>query len=376
MCGMMIVLILLTTTLLVVSSGCITCLKIVARPEFDSSGGNYNFPQAVTITCETPGATIRYTLDGSNPNSASTEYSGPISISQTTTIKAKAFRDGWSDSATASAAYAIFFKPVQMVTVPGGTFTMGDTRGEGWSSELPTHSVTLNPFQIGKYEVTQAEWQAVMGWWDPDPGAWGQTYGVGDNYPVYYVSWYAILKYCNARSLAEGLTPVYSISGSTDPANWGSVPSSNNANWNAVLCDWSANGYRLPTEAEWEYAARGATNDPDHLYSGNDVIGNVAWYQDNGENSTHPVGSKAANGIGTYDMSGNVYEWCWDWYAWNYYSSSPANNPAGPGDGSTRLLRGGSYYGNASLCRVSDRNSFDPNGPFRYGGFRLCRSMN
>ena len=107
--GMMIVLILLTTTLLVVSSGCITCLKIVARPEFDSSGGNYNFPQAVTITCETPGATIRYTLDGSNPNSASALYSGPISISQTTTIKAKAFQDGWSDSATASAAYAIFF---------------------------------------------------------------------------------------------------------------------------------------------------------------------------------------------------------------------------------------------------------------------------
>ncbi|MFA6720740.1 MAG: SUMF1/EgtB/PvdO family nonheme iron enzyme [Candidatus Cloacimonadaceae bacterium] len=372
---MLIVLTLMVTTLLVVSSGCITCLKIVAKPEFNPSGGNYYFPQDVTITCETLGATIHYTLDGSNPNSASTEYSGPISISQTTTIKAKAFREGWANSATASATYAVLFTPVQMVTVPGGTYIMGDTRGEGWISELPTHSVTLNPFQIGKYEVTQAEWQAVMGWWDPDPGAWGQTYGVGDNYPVYYVSWYEILKYCNARSLAEGLTPVYSISGSTDPADWGPVPTFNNSNWNAVLCDWNANGYRLPTEAEWEYAARGATNDPDHLYSGNDVIGTVAWYQDNGENSTHPVGAKAANGIGVYDMSGNVYEWCWDWYAWNYYSSSPANNPAGSAYGNTRLLRGGSYYGNASLCRVSTRNSFEPNGPFRYGGFRLCRAI-
>lgn len=132
--------------------------------------------------------------------------------------------------------------------VPGGTFTMGDTIDDevGDDGELPVHSVTLDPFYIGKYEVTQAEYVQYM-----QPGfSWTIISGLGDNYPAYYVSWYASLKYCNLRSLAEGLTPVYSISGSTNPANWGTVPTSYNANWNAAICNWNATGYRLPTEAE------------------------------------------------------------------------------------------------------------------------------
>ena len=258
-----------------------------------------------------------------------------------------------------------------MIYVPGGTFTMGRTTGSGYSDELPTHMVTLNSFYIGKYEVTQAEYSQYM-----QPGySWTSDYGLGDNYPAYNVSWYAILKYCNLRSMAEGLIPCYTINGSTNPANWGAVPTDYNEAWDAAICNWNANGYRLPTEAEWEYAARGATNNPDYLYSGSDDINAVAWYDGNNSPSgSKPVGTKAPNGIGTYDMSGNVYEWCWDWYGYGYYSSSPQNNPTGPASGSSRVLRGGFWINSAYYCRVANR---DYNYPSYSGGdigFRLCRS--
>jgi len=262
--------------------------------------------------------------------------------------------------------------PDGFVLVPGGTFTMGRTTGSGYSDELPTHSVTLNSFYLGTYEVTQAEYAQFM-----QPGSsWTSNYGLGDNYPAYYVSWYAILKYCNLRSMAEGLTPVYSISGSTNPANWGSVPTSNNSTWNAAICNWNANGYRLPTEAEWEYAARGATNTPDYLYSGSDDINAVAWYSgNNSPNGSKPVGTKAPNGLGLYDMSGNVYEWCWDWYGSSYYSSSPGSNPTGPASGSSRVLRGGFWSIRADYCRVALRNNSSPLISYYSIGFRLCRAV-
>ncbi|MDD3098048.1 MAG: SUMF1/EgtB/PvdO family nonheme iron enzyme, partial [Candidatus Cloacimonetes bacterium] len=239
--------------------------------------------------------------------------------------------------------------------------------------ELPTHSVTLNSFYIGKYEVTQAEYAQYM----QPSSSWSSDDGLGANYPAYYVSWYAILKYCNLRSMAEGLTPVYSISGSTDPAIWGNVPtSSNNATWDAAICNWNANGYRLPTEAEWEYAARGATNTPDYLYSGSDDINTVAWYD--GNNSPYgskPFGTKAPNGLGLYDMSGNVWEWCWDWYGSSYYSSSPSSNPTGPASGSFRVLRGGLWFDSAYYCRVADRYYYSPHFSYFNFGFRLCRAV-
>ncbi|MDD3143417.1 MAG: SUMF1/EgtB/PvdO family nonheme iron enzyme [Candidatus Cloacimonetes bacterium] len=259
------------------------------------------------------------------------------------------------------------------VYVPGGTFTMGRTTGSGDSDELPTHSVTLNSFYIGKYEVTQAEYAQYM----QPSSSWTSNYGLGGNYPAYYVSWYAILKYCNLRSMAEGLSPVYSISGSTDPANWGNVPTSNNSTWNAAICNWNANGYRLPTEAEWEYAARGRTNNPDYLYSGSDDINAVAWYSGNNTPyGSKPVGTKAPNGIGTYDMSGNLWEWCWDWSSSSYYSSSPSNNPTGPNSGSSRVGRGGNWFYHAAYCRVADRSGNGPCDGYHNGGFRLCRAIN
>ncbi len=343
----------------------------VATPTFSPPGGTYTSAQNVQISCATSGATIRYTTNGTDPTANSPTYSSPINVSSTTTIKAKGFKNGWTPSSTVSATYTLnSVPPGQMILVPGGTFTMGDTRGQGDSDELPTHTVTLNSFYISKYEVTQAEFSQYM----PSPN-WTSNRGLGPNYPAYYVSWYATLKYCNLRSMAEGLAPCYSISGSTNPANWGNVPTSQNSTWDAVICNWSANGYRLPTEAEWEYAARGATNNPDYLYSGSDDINAVAWYYNNSGSSTHPVGTKAPNGIGAYDMSGNIYEWCWDWYSSSYYSSSPQNNPRGPESGSRRVLRGGSWSSSATYCRVANRASYNPYYGNDVDGFRLCRAI-
>jgi formylglycine-generating enzyme required for sulfatase activity len=258
---------------------------------------------------------------------------------------------------------------VETVRVPGGTFTMGRTKGDGPNYELPTHSVTLSSFYIGKYQVTQGEYEAIMG---SNPS---HSYSVGNKYPVYYVSWYDAIKFCNLCSMREKLVPVYSIAGSTNPDSWGEVPSTSDddSTWAAAVCNWNANGYRLPTEAEWEYAARGATNNPDYLYSGSDNARDVAWYNENASTMFH-VGTRAPNGLGIYDMSGNVFEWCWDWYDSSYYSSSPSNNPRGPESGSDRMIRGGCWSLNDRYCRVSNRSDDNPAYKNSMIGFRVCRS--
>lgn len=344
--------------------------QTVTTPVFSPVPGTYADPLSVSISSATTGATIVYTTDGSDPVANSTVYASPIQIAVSTTFKAKALKQGLTDSAIASATYTIIDAPDQMVYVPGGTFIMGNTLGGGVANELPTHSVTLNPFYIGQYEVTQAEYEAIMA---SNPA---HDHGLGDDHPVYYVTWYNALKYCNLRSLAEGLTPCYTISGYTDPNDWGEVPNYNNDTWNAAICNWDADGYRLPTEAEWEYAARGATNDPDRLYAGSDDINAVAWYSVNSGSATHPMGAKAPNGIGAYDMSGNVWEWCWDWFSDSWYSISPGNNPTGPDSGSMRLLRGGGWESGPGICRITYRRSYYPYGSQNgFAGFRVCRTI-
>ena len=256
----------------------------------------------------------------------------------------------------------------EFVYVSGGTFTMGNTLGRGNDNELPPHKVTLSPYLIGRYEVTQSQWRAIMGS-IPSTG-----YGLGGNYPVYQVSWYAILKYCNLRSMAEGLTPAYTIDGSTNPDKWGSIPASSDATWDAVTCDWEADGYRLPTEAEWEFAARGGKMSKGYLYSGSNDPDSAVWHKGNSGGKSQIVGNKAANELDIHDMSGNVWEWCWDWYT--AYSDAAQVDPRGPATGTERLLRGGSWYGDVSLCRISLRDDGFPYKGHHNHGLRLCRAAN
>jgi formylglycine-generating enzyme required for sulfatase activity len=224
-----------------------------------------------------------------------------------------------------------------MVYVAGGTFTMGGTDDEPYSSELPTHSVTLSSFYIGKYEITQKEWLDVMGSW---PGtAPSSSYGAGDNYPAYFVSWNDIVGTSGSSQVINGIT--YYSNGFIYKLN-----------------QMTGKQYRLPTEAEWEYAARGGASSQGYKYSGSNTVDNVAWYSSNSGYKAHAVGTKQANELGIYDMSGNVYEWCADRYG--SYSSAAQTNPTGHTTGSFRVLRGGSWDSGARRARVSNRLSDYP----------------
>ncbi|MDI9529911.1 MAG: formylglycine-generating enzyme family protein [Candidatus Cloacimonadota bacterium] len=232
------------------------------------------------------------------------------------------------------------------VYVEGGSLMMGSNDGE--DDEKPVHKVTVSPFWIGKYEVTQAEWKEVM---NSNPSYWK-----GDQLPVEQVNWFDAVDYCNKLSIKEGLTPCYSGSGKY------------------ITCDWTANGYRLPTEAEWEFAAREGVKDKGYMYSASNDINSVAWYWDNAGKQTHSVGSKAANELGIYDMSGNVWEWCWDWYDEGYYAKSPGLDPRGADSGSYRVLRGGSWLNDDNFCRVANRFIFNPDCSYNNFGFRVSRA--
>ena len=226
----------------------------------------------------------------------------------------------------------------RMVHVAGGTFQMGATSEQGsdaYDNEKPVHSVTLSDYWIGETEVTQALWQAVMGQRPTSGGSqWNSSYGLGDNYPAYYVSW---------NDCQEFITRLNQLTGQS---------------------------FRLPTEAEWEFAARGGNNSQGYKYSGSNTVGDVAWYSSNSGSKTHPVATKSPNELGLYDMSGNVWEWCQDWYG--SYSSSAQTDPVGPSSGSNRVDRGGCWGNNAGYCRVAGRNGSTPSSRYYGLGLRLA----
>ncbi len=215
---------------------------------------------------------------------------------------------------------------MEFVSVPAGKFMMGDVFGDGYDGEKPVHEVRLNSFYMGKYPVTQGQWKKVMG---SNPSHFKK----GDSYPVEKVSW---------DDVNEFIRKLFAL-------------------------NQGKHVFRLPTEAEWEYAAR--SGGKKEKYAGGDYIDDLAWYDGNSGSETHPVGQKKPNGLGIYDMSGNVWEWCADWYG--PYGSGAVSNPSGPSSGSVRVYRGGSWFNVAGNCRSANRNRGGPGGRNGGLGFRV-----
>jgi len=237
---------------------------------------------------------------------------------------------------------------VEEIYVYGGTFRMGDIWGDGEDDEKAIYRATISDYYISKYEITQRLYKKIM---NENP-----SYFIGEKYPVEQVTWHDAIMFCNTLSEIVGLQKVYTISGTN------------------VTADFTKNGFRLPTEAEWEYAARSRGSE-DQKWSGTDNINlltNYAWYDSNSGNKTHPVGTKQPNDLGIYDMSGNVWEWCWD-YSWNYPSIAE-KNPRGPSTGFQRITRGGSWDYIEFHCRTANRSYHFPSRSRKNLGFRIVRN--
>jgi len=260
-----------------------------------------------------------------------------------------------------NAAVYAQFSPVNMAHINAGSFMMGNDDGADF--EKPAHTVLISPFYMGKYAVTQKEYQKIMG---TNP-----SHFKGNNLPVEGVTWYDAIEYCNKRSRTEGLTEAYKIDkDKKDPNN---TSDNDDIKWTVTL-DITANGYRLPTEAEWEYAARGGNGSPgNYPFPGSNIASEVAWYGRNSAQKTHAVGKKKPNALMLFDMSGNVWEWCWDWY--DEYTEDARFNPEGPDSGDSRVLRGGSWSYIGEVMRSTFRNGNVPNYKDSEIGFRVVRKM-
>ncbi|MBM4053321.1 MAG: formylglycine-generating enzyme family protein [Planctomycetes bacterium] len=216
----------------------------------------------------------------------------------------------------------------EFVLVKGGCFKMGDDEIDA----KPVHEVCLDDFYISKYEVTQGQWKNVMG---SNPSHFRK----GDNYPVEQVSWHDVQKFL--RKLNRK----------------------------------TKQNYRLPTEAEWEYAAKSGGRDEEWAGTNTEEkISDYLWYSHNSGDQTHPVGQKIPNGLGIYDMSGNVWEWCSDVYGYDYYAKSPRNNPQGPNSGNSRILRGSSWCDSPRILHIAKRRYYPPSFKYNYLGFRLAKT--
>jgi formylglycine-generating enzyme required for sulfatase activity len=221
------------------------------------------------------------------------------------------------------------YPEIEMIDVSAGTFQMGSERG--LNNELPIHSVTLTrDFLISKYEIDQRTYEIVIGE--------NNSSEINRFYPADNISWMEAIQFCNKLSEMDELDPSYTINGED------------------VTFDYSANGYRLPTEAEWEYTCRAGS---DALFAGNGVLLDMGWFNGNSGYKEHKPGGKLANDWDIFDMHGNVWEWCWDFDQYDYYSSSPGTDPTGPATGDTRIIRGGCCLDGENYCRSSNRTFFE-----------------
>lgn len=234
----------------------------------------------------------------------------------------------------------------------------------GIADERPAHNVTLRSFYLDSSEVTQEEWVLIFG---NNPSYFSENPAAGERQekrPVEKISWYDALVYCNLRSKIEGFTPCYSIDGTSDTEQWGKVPEISNIKWNNVTCDWDADGYRLPTESEWEYAALMGEQEK-----------NNSWNSDTSDNMTHETCKLRADKNGISDLYGNVWEWCWDWYT--SYPVTPQENPHGPAKPDLtegRTGRGGAWNAAASDCSLHFRNCGSPASRYNFIGLRVARN--
>ena len=253
--------------------------------------------------------------------------------------------------------------------VPGGTYQRDAT---------PANTSSIVAFRMSVRDITRAQFVAITGLADPS----STMYSTGTTDPVQKVNWYHTMVFCNKLSIAEGLTPVYIISGTNNPTSWGAVPTSDNTTWDAAIANWSATGYRLPTETEWMWAAMGAdTANPGQVntsgytkaFSGSTGINNIgdyAWTVDN-TGKTQPVGTKYSNELGIFDLSGNVSEWCWDWY--DVYPAGSLTNYYGAAPGTYRITRGGNWAAPDSSATVAYRDYYNPEYQGNFIGFRVVR---
>jgi formylglycine-generating enzyme required for sulfatase activity len=342
----------------------------------------------VTADTSTVQITLAISSDGGTTFSVpATTVSGAVGLGVATgTGKALTWNAGadWSKQYTTTMCFKVtaddLVAPAGFSCIPAGSFQMGDAL-DGLTN-VPIRTVTVSTFYMGQKEVTKAEWDTVR--------TWGLTHGYTDlgagagkaaTHPVQTITWYNMVKWCNARSEMDGLTPCYTLSSAV-------YRTTNN---DAVVCNWAANGYRLPSEAEWEKAARGGLSGKRFPW-GDRISQSLANYSGNptsfpyddgpaGYNSigsiggnpyTSPVGSFPANGYGLYDMAGNVFEWCWDW--WGTYAAGAQTDPRGVTSGSSRVFRGGDWGDYADFCRVAYRNGRTPANSYYFIGFRIARS--